>query len=128
MANSSAVPTMSNPRLPNIDEVEPYSDKDKSCFEDLQAVLKKHHALSRFGITLLHEHFDVSDDELLVESCDIKNRTLVIQPVKKSALEGEEITETNWQLDENPKVLMGCRQVCLPRQEGHVTDHVIIRA
>lgn len=51
-------------------------------FYELRDVLKKHNALDRFGITLLHKHFDVADDEIMLETTDVGNRTLHMQPIK----------------------------------------------
>src|SRR3990172_9207208 len=51
-------------------------------FYELRDVLKKHNALNRFGITLLHKHFDVADDEIMLETTDVENKTLHMRPVK----------------------------------------------
>jgi hypothetical protein len=92
---SAALPT-----LPDIDEVEARSEKDEACFAELRAVLERHDALGRFGITLLHQHFDIGEDELLVEEVDVEERTLTIQPVSRSEIANRRrVKETNWRLD-----------------------------
>ena len=56
--------------LPHIDDIDPLNVGDHKCMEELRDVLEKHGKLSRFGITLLHRHFDLSDGEILVEYTD----------------------------------------------------------
>ena len=62
-------------KLRDITEVIPLSEKDDELIQELVAVLRKHNALDRFGLTLLHQHFDIGDDEVMVESTDIEART-----------------------------------------------------
>ncbi|AJT64543.3 hypothetical protein T261_2872 [Streptomyces lydicus] len=39
------------------------------------AILEKHGNLERFGLCLLHEHFPLAADEILVEAADAESRT-----------------------------------------------------
>lgn len=87
------------PPLLDIDEVEARSDADNACFEELRKVLARHNALDRFGITLLHQHFHIGDDELLVEEVDVDSRTLIAQPVPQAEVASRRVKETNWRLD-----------------------------
>ncbi|MGW3071326.1 hypothetical protein [Kitasatospora sp. NPDC001132] len=52
---------------------------------DLVDVLEKHGNLDRFGLCLLHEHFPVASDEVLVETHDLAARTLQIRVDKADA-------------------------------------------
>lgn len=99
-----------NSTLLDIDEVAPLSLKDEACIREIKAVLGKYDSLSRFGLTLLHQHFDVADDEMLVEECDAENRRLTIMPQKLSALAGIPTVSTNWRLDTGA-VMAKCIQV-----------------
>lgn len=86
--------------LIDIDEVEPFNpDKDQPLFDEIKAVLAKHGALHRFGITLLHKHFDVFEGERLIESCNTESRTLTIQPLNKPLEPDETYVGTNWRFD-----------------------------
>jgi len=85
--------------LPGIDDVEARSDADDACFTELREVLGRHNALDRFGITLLHQHFHIGDDELLVEEVDADSRTLITRPVPQAEVVGRRVKETNWRLD-----------------------------
>ena len=84
--------------LPHVDQVVPRSASDEECFAELRAVLARHHALQRFGILLLHEHFEVAHDEVLVEECDVVRRVLTIAPRKLEKADGN-VLETSWRLD-----------------------------
>jgi|CXWL01.1.fsa_nt_gi hypothetical protein len=102
--------------LRHVSEVEPLADKDRPLVDDLIRVLKKHNALDRFGITLLHKHFEMTEDEMLLETTDLATRIQTIQPVKKSELEGLDAIVTAWRLDtEGP--LMNCK--CIKTGKDH---------
>jgi hypothetical protein len=100
-----------NTRLPDIDEIAPLSPSDEDCLKDIKAVLAKHNALHRFGVTLLHQHFEIAPDEVLVEECDVIGRRLTIAPQKESSLSVGKAIATNWRLDTN-EVMAKCIQVC----------------
>jgi predicted transcriptional regulator of viral defense system len=85
--------------LQDIDEIEPISDKDRACLDEIQKVLERHGALQRFGVSLLHSHFPVHEGEILVESCNKSSRTLTLRPVKLAEVSENNLMETNWRLD-----------------------------
>lgn len=94
-------------------EVEPRSDADQTCIDEIKRVLKKHNALDRFGICLLHEHFPMGADEILVEYCDPIARVLTLQPKKKREISVEDVVETAWRLDtERALIACGPKQLC----------------
>jgi hypothetical protein len=98
--------------------------EDDTLFAELRDVLETHDALSRFGIVLLHQHFSVGDDEILVETCDPVKRTLQCTVQRKAEINAGPIIETNWRLDV-PSVLAVCARVCQSsRDSGHVQGHV----
>jgi len=80
----------------HIDDIQEFNANDEAVFDDIRAVLNKHGASKRFGVTLLHKHFELHDDEVLVETCDEQARMLSIQPVRKSELSGAETIQTMW--------------------------------
>lgn len=86
--------------LPSIEEASPLSEKDAQLVDELKSVLRRHGALERFGLVLLHDHFPVEDDEVLVETNDPETRTLVTQPVRLSSLpRNRKLMQTSWRLD-----------------------------
>jgi hypothetical protein len=98
----------------DINVIEPVSSHDEECIAELRAVLKRHGRLHRFGISLLHTHFDMTDDEILLETCDDERRTLTIRPVKKSELDDADLIFTNWSLGQEDAL-----QAC--SKKDHVT-------
>lgn len=97
-------------RFPDIDEVAPFSESDQACFDEIRSVLEKHGALQRFGLTLLHDHFDIAEDEVLVEDIDAENRILTSRPQKITGT--VDAIETSWRLDD-PQGRSRCRSVCV---------------
>ena len=73
--------------LPDIQDTRPLDEDDRACLSDIRDVLSKHGRLDRFGVSLLHKHFEVADDETLVVSVYEKDRKLVTQPVKLALVE-----------------------------------------
>lgn len=102
--------------LPDISEVGPLTDDDLACMDEIGAVLRRHGRLDRFGVTLLHKHFPVTDKEMLVESCDPDTRTLTIRPTEKSELDDLNYTVTSWHLGSG-KPQMAC--VCVYDGANH---------
>jgi hypothetical protein len=70
--------------LNHIADVRPIDETDAPCLEEVRAVLEKHNALDRFGIALLHNHFDLADDEMMLETTDADRREHLVRPVKDS--------------------------------------------
>ncbi len=69
---------VSTPRspLPRFEEAEGLGPQDAAFVRDLVEVLERHGNLDRFGLCLLHDHFPLADDEVLVETNDPAARTL----------------------------------------------------
>ena len=110
--------------FPDINDVNPLNENDNTCIKELRDVLEKHGMLDRFGLTLLHDHFPINEQEVLVEVCDIEARTLTSKPVKKTDLEKRVTVETSWHL-RTGEVLTACRAKCVydPNKNEHHKDH-----
>ncbi|WP_262700403.1 MULTISPECIES: hypothetical protein [Streptomyces] len=80
MAGKNA--TRQQPALPRFEEAEGLGPQDAEFVRDLIAVLEKHGNLDRFGLCLLHDHFPLTADEVLVETNDPEARTLQIRVEK----------------------------------------------
>ncbi|HJT42430.1 MAG TPA: hypothetical protein VJ750_02915 [Rhizomicrobium sp.] len=108
-------------RLPRIVEVERDLDVgDVECLKEVAAVLKRHGREWRFGVNLLHSHFEIGKDEVLIETSDPSDKSLWIRPVPKSEVEGEDVIATAWCLgDGEPR--MGC--LCKKAGNDHFHDH-----
>jgi hypothetical protein len=104
--------------LADINDIRPIDESDSICLEEIRQVLLRHNCLERFGISLLHSHFDVAADEMLLETTDIQKREHWVRPVKKSFLTENGFTAqpTIINFDEN-----GANQYCgcVPWSGGH---------
>jgi hypothetical protein len=82
--NTLVLESMQWSDLDHIAEVRPIDDTDAPCLEEVRAVLEQHNALDRFGIALLHSHFELADDEMMLETTDAERREHLVRPVKRS--------------------------------------------
>lgn len=112
--------------LTDIDEVEPLSDHDHLVLTDLRDVLRKYGLTDRFGVCLLHKHFDLNDDEVLMESTDPRARVSTLVVARRNSIQGRSI-ETMWKFSNNRPIVAGqeCRQACDP-YGGHLPVHLVI--
>src|SRR5881396_753883 len=92
--------------LTDIDEVEPLSDQDHLVLTDLRDVLRKHGVTNRFGVCLLHKHFDLNDDEVLMESTDHGARVSTLAVARRNSIHGRSI-ETMWKFSTNRPIVAG---------------------
>lgn len=96
----------------DIDDIEPLSERDEACLEEIRTVLAKHGALERFGVALLHGHFAVGVDEVLVEYPDPANRRLISRVQKRSTVDPAKVVETQWRFGSEP-VTRVCVKTCV---------------
>lgn len=101
--------------IPHINQIEGISAGDRACLAEIRDVLMKHQRLNKFGVALLHHHFSLGEDEILVEHCDTTNRTLTVRVMRRSHVDRARLVETIWRFDS----LKGteCPQVC-PTDNG----------
>lgn len=113
------VKTTNNPyaALQDITEVKPYNpDTDKALFDDLRKVLEAHGATDRFGVTLLHDHFEVNNGEQMIETHNSVTRELTIKPYRTEGIK-RNLQATNWRFNGNDVVAL---QFCIPTGQGHI--------
>ncbi len=82
--------------LPTFDDAQPLGAGDEAFVKEVHALLAKHGNLHRFGLTLLHEHFALEDDEVLRETNDPEARSLSMEVVKRSELADVDFKATSW--------------------------------
>lgn len=61
-------------RLPDLRQIAPLGDADLACMCELRTVLARHGRLERFALHLVHQHFELGADEVLVEYSDAQLR------------------------------------------------------
>lgn len=112
--------------LKDIDDTRPVGEADFECLRDIREVLKRHGALDRFGVALLHSHFNLNSDEVWLEECDEENRILVTRPVRETDA-GEGNVGTIWHLrDDDIHAGRWCRKYCMRGGGlffGHSREH-----
>ena len=74
---------------------------------------------------MIHKHFDLAEDEAMVEFTDSENRMLIIKPVKSRDIDESQITVTNWQLAEGD-VVATRRCVCARTADSHTGGHATV--
>lgn len=99
-----------------------FSSADADCFRDIRDVLKKHGALQRFGVFLIHKHFEIGDDEEMVECTDHATRQLVIHPRRKDQIDPKTRIATNWIFTDTEEVAAACC-TCARNENGHMGYH-----
>ncbi len=98
--------------LKDIDEVEPLNEGDVDCLVEIREVLKTHGKQDRLGVALLHSHFKMAADEVLVEYSDKEDRILTTKPVKQQ--DAGNIVGTIWKLvDADIRAMAHCHKYCL---------------
>ncbi|MGO9319819.1 MAG: hypothetical protein ACLQBY_03305 [Solirubrobacteraceae bacterium] len=91
---------MSANTLTGFDEALPLTADDAAFVSELRALLERHGNLDRFGVCLLHEHFAVEDNEILLETNDPERRVLTVTPENAETL--PEFKATMWRLLADP--------------------------
>ncbi len=75
--------------LPDIDDTDAgtLTLADQVCLDEIGHCLVRSNAHSRFGVTLLHSHFPIDDDETFVEEIQTDARLITLRPVRRSLSE-----------------------------------------
>lgn len=98
--------------MKHVTEVDPVSEKDRETLEAIKDVLIKNNAVDRFGVHLIHKHFDLADDEIIMEYTDEEARTQFTQVEKYSeAFATGKPLETQWRFSRET-ASMGCVGFC----------------
>jgi hypothetical protein len=110
--------------LEDIDAVEPIGEGDADCLREVYAVLRRHGKQARFGLTLLHKHFPMGDDEVLLERTNAATRQLVLEPAKADSPDVVRSIQTSWMLGEDGQgeVTRGCYRRCFKNVWGSHSD------
>ncbi len=98
----------------------PLADDDLACMQDVRAALEKHGKLDRFALHLIHKHFDVANDEILVEYSDAATREQYFRVEKTDSPGARQSIPTTWTLDTIEPM---ARCVCATRSSGHLGRH-----
>lgn len=115
-----AIQPMQWARVEDLQDVEPLSDDDFECMQQVREVLARHGKPSRFALHLIHKHFDIEADEILVEYSDGAKREQTCRPEKATSEMALGATPTTWSL-QHIEPLATCR--CARTVNGHLGRH-----
>lgn len=110
-------------RLPYVEDVEPLNDKDYAVLRELGAVLTRYGMAERFGVCLLHKHFDIAPDEELLEESDAETRVSILR-VQPAQPQQTDSVETMWRFAGTPTAVTKCVIRCLKTGNSHPRGHV----
>lgn len=116
-----AISPMQWASIKDLHECEPLSEADFACMKDVRAALKKHDKLDRFALHLIHKHFDIAEDEILVEYSEVSQREQFFRVEKATSEIAKHAIPTTWTLEH---IAPMARCVCAYRiNEGHLGRH-----
>ncbi len=108
-------------RLADLHDVPALDQHDLACMAELREVLMRHGRLQRFALHLVHKHFELAADEVLVEYSDPLAREQLLRVERRDAAVLQSAIPTTWTLAE-AQPLVAC--VCAYRTEhGHLGRH-----
>lgn len=110
--------------LTDINDVQPLGESDRQILDEIRDVLVRHSGTNRFGVCLLHKHFEVAEDEVAVEYTNAEDRTstVVVEPLNASADRNH--IETVWRFkNDGPNAVTVCELKC-DYNQGHKQVHV----
>ncbi|MFC4274568.1 hypothetical protein [Achromobacter aloeverae] len=107
-------------RIQDLHDCEPVSEADLVCMRDVRAALARHGKLDRFALHLVHKHFDMGADEVLVEYSDAGTREQYFKVERADSETAREAQPTTWMLDKLEPIAI-C--VCARRPDGHQGRH-----
>lgn len=81
-------------------DVRELHDDDRACLDDIGRYLVAADAWQRFGVWLLHKHFDPAPGEVFVERVMTESRRTETSPVKRSAHTGRGLQPTAVRFDQ----------------------------
>lgn len=102
--------------LRHIDDIDRRLPEDDIIFAEVREVLRRHGAETKYGLTLLHKHFDLAEEEVMVEFTDVVSRTQVTKPLKMQDIAAANMIEVTWRLDDE-RCKHVCSRFCFPTTE-----------
>ena len=118
--SSLAIQAMQWSKLDDLHDTAPLNIEDFACMDAVREVLMKFNKVERFALHLVHKHFDLADDEILVEYSNANTREQFFRPEKADSEVARESIPTTWMLkDMEPSVICTCART----ENGHQARH-----
>jgi hypothetical protein len=109
------------------------SDDDEAVLTGIADRLRARGKTERFGVRLIRNPLGLSDDEVLVETCDIADRTLQCSVGERDGLSADNNVETTWlwrpkTSETGPEVTLYCNMMCGSDPDGshYIEGHITI--
>ena len=107
-------------KLADLHDVPPLQADDMECMKAIRSVLKQFGKLDRFALHLIHKHFDIADDEVLVEYSNAQTREQFFRPEKRDSADARDAVPTTWILKD---IEASALCVCARTENGHMGRH-----
>lgn len=107
-------------------DTEPLSDDDEAILAGICERLASHDKVDRFGVRLIRNPLELSDNELLHETSDSAGRALhCTVGVRDEVLAEQKVVQTAWKWRAGPGaiVMQDCTAGCVRVGEGHDVAH-----
>lgn len=106
--------------LPALQDVPQIDESDLDCLREIREVLARHGKLHRFAVHLAHRHFELAQDEILIERPDPDERT---QHVTVGRLSDEPLARpTTWLFEEGPELNLSSAVYCICVSDPNKTE------
>ncbi|MDT5255066.1 MAG: hypothetical protein QOD10_146 [Mycobacterium sp.] len=109
------------------------SDDDEAVLAGIAERLLAHGKTEPFGVRLIRNPLGLSDNEVLVETCDIAHRTLRCSVDDRDGVSADNNVETTWQWkpspgETEPAVTLYCMMMCGSDPDGghYIAGHTTI--
>jgi hypothetical protein len=107
-------------------DTEPLTDDDDDILTGICERLQAHDKLDRFGVRLIRNPLELSEREMLHETCDSSTRTLHCSVGERDAMLADlHVIQTawKWRVGSDAVVMQDCTAGCVRVGEGHDTAH-----
>jgi hypothetical protein len=110
-------------------DVVPVGDIDEEVLASVADRLQSHGKLDRFGIKVIRNPLGLTEEQILLETCDTSTRTQYCDIGSRGAMVADRtIIETTWRWrvtegETSPVVMQECSAGCSPVGEGHDLAH-----
>jgi hypothetical protein len=127
-ANETGLVGMEFTTLADLEPAAPLSPSDEAVLTGLAGILESHGKADRFGVRLIRDRLGITNDEVLLETCNTEARTLHCAVADRGPRSTRIDTTWQWKpevIKTSPTPVMTCQIVkqCFPRSDGgHNTE------
>jgi hypothetical protein len=106
----------------------PVGPDDEAVLAGIAARLRTHGKIERFGVRLIRNPLCLGDNEVLLETCDLANRTLHCSVAERDDDRAASSIETSWEWKPSlsktrRRPIQKCASLCWPMDDWHFDGH-----